>query len=57
VAEIPEVPKDQSEAVTPVLLNTPPMPSTEMPRKQEPKPDKRVKDKHDRRKRPKGKRS
>jgi hypothetical protein len=43
VAEIPKVPKDQFEAVIKALLNTPPMPMSDIPRKREPKPPKRPK--------------
>jgi hypothetical protein len=38
VAEIPKVPKDQFEAVIRSLLNAPPMPMSDIPRKREPKP-------------------
>jgi hypothetical protein len=35
VADIPKVPKDQFEAVIKALLNTPPMPLADIPRKRE----------------------
>jgi hypothetical protein len=35
VADIPKVPKDQFEAVIRSLLNAPPMPMAEIPRKRE----------------------
>jgi hypothetical protein len=37
VANIPKVPKDQFEAVIRSLLNTPPMPMADIPRKREPR--------------------
>lgn len=35
VAEIPKVPEDQFKAVIRALLNTPPMPMSDIPRKRE----------------------
>lgn len=35
--DIPKVPKDQFEAVIRSLLNAPPMPMSDIPRKREPK--------------------
>jgi len=40
--EIPKVPKLQFEAVIRALLNTPPMPKAEIPRKREAKAKKRT---------------
>jgi hypothetical protein len=37
VANIPKVPEDQFKAVVRALLNTPPMPLADIPRKREPK--------------------
>jgi hypothetical protein len=37
VADIPKVPEDQFKAVVSALLNTPPMPMDEIPRKRVPK--------------------
>jgi hypothetical protein len=38
VADIPKVPEDQFKAVIRALLNTPPMPLADIPRKREAKP-------------------
>jgi hypothetical protein len=56
VADIPKVPRAEFEAVIKSLLNTPPMPMSDIPKKREPKPDKREKGKPERRKRYTGKR-
>jgi hypothetical protein len=37
VADIPKVPREQFEAVIKSLLNTPPLPLADIPRKREPK--------------------
>ena len=51
VANIPKVPRAEFEAVIKMLLNTPPMPMSEIPHKREPTPDKREKGQPQRRKR------
>jgi hypothetical protein len=38
MANIPKVPEDEFKAVIRALLNTPPMPMADIPRKREPKP-------------------
>ena len=43
VADVPEIPEDQFKAVMRALLNTPPMPLADIPRKREPKIIKRRK--------------
>ena len=42
MAESLKVPKEEFEAVIKALLNTPPMPMTDIPRKREPKAKKRT---------------
>jgi len=43
VAQAPKVPQAEFEAVIRALLNTPPMPMSDIPRKREPKPKRKAK--------------